>query len=161
MIRKAKENDASEIVSVNINGWINTYKGIFPDEFLNNLNDSREESVLKCKEKINEYAVYEVDKKIVGIIRYGINKKGYDADYGEVYAIYVDNNYQRKQIGTKLINYVFKKMKKNYKYVLISTIENNSANIFYQKLGGEYVGKGTFSLDGKEYIENIYQFKIN
>ena len=37
MIRAAKIEDAKAIVALNINEWINTYKNIFPADFLNNL----------------------------------------------------------------------------------------------------------------------------
>ena len=37
LIRKAVENDAENIVKINIKGWIETYRGIFPDDFLDNL----------------------------------------------------------------------------------------------------------------------------
>ena len=34
VIRKALEKDAESIVDININGWQETYYGIFPNEFL-------------------------------------------------------------------------------------------------------------------------------
>ena len=160
MIRDAIINDARAIVLINIRSWQLTYKGIFPQPFLNDLNPNDEINIEKCKRKIEQYAVYEINNKVVGFIRYGKNRKNYTEDYGEIYAIYVDNKYQGKKIGTKLINYAFNKMKNNYKYVLISTLKDNSANIFYQKIGGEYLGRCNFILEGKDYIENIYKFNL-
>lgn len=160
MIRDAKINDAKEIVLININGWKQTYKDIFPEDFLNKLNPNDEINIEKCRQKIEEYAVYEINNKIVGFIRYGKNRKGYNDTYAEIYAIYVDYNYQKNQVGTKLINYAFSKLKKNYKYALISTLKENSANIFYQKLGGKYIGTCLFKLENNEYVENIYKFKL-
>lgn len=37
IIREAVENDAESIVNININGWKETYNGIFPDDFLKKL----------------------------------------------------------------------------------------------------------------------------
>lgn len=37
IIREAKEQDAESIVNININGWVKTYHGIFPSDFLNKL----------------------------------------------------------------------------------------------------------------------------
>ena len=75
IIREAVEKDAESIVNININGWKETYCGIFPDEFLANLNQKKEESIQKCKNKINEYIICEIDGKVVGFLRFGKNKK--------------------------------------------------------------------------------------
>ena len=107
MIRDAIISDAQAIVLINIRSWQHTYKGIFPQSFLNDLNPNDEINIEKCKRKIEQYAVYEINNKVVGFIRYGKNRKNYTEDYGEIYAIYVDNKYQGKKIGTKLINYAF------------------------------------------------------
>ena len=37
MIREALEKDAESIVYINVNSWKNTYKNIFPQNFLDNL----------------------------------------------------------------------------------------------------------------------------
>lgn len=128
IIRKAVEEDAISIVDININEWKNTYNNIFKDEFLNTLEDKRMESIEKCKNKISEYIVCEVDNLVVGFLRYGSNKKGYSNNYGEVYALYIDSKYQRNGIGCKLLEYSFNILKNNYDYVLISTLKDNSAN---------------------------------
>lgn len=157
MVRNAREEDAVSIVYINTNGWKNTYKNIFPDSFLDKLDPYDKTSVEKCINKINEYLVYTNDNnEVLGFARYGLNKKGYSDNYGEVYALYVDDKYKGKKIGTKLVNYILKNMK--YKYLLISTIKENSANIFYKKIGGKKISECNFTLDGKDYVENLYRF---
>ena len=160
MIREAKIEDAKSIVTLNIKEWINTYKNIFPDDFLNNLKIT-DESIEKCQKKIKEYIVYEIDNNIVGFLRYGKNKKNYSEEYAEIYALYVNKTYQKKHIGSELIKYAFNKLKDNYKYVLISTLKENSANEFYQKIGGKFAKESEFLLDGKAYLENVYEFKLD
>ena len=54
-IRTARKEDATAIINININSWRETYKGIFPDIFLNSLNENIEESINKCKNNISEY----------------------------------------------------------------------------------------------------------
>ena len=139
MIRKAQINDAENIVKINIRGWKQTYKGIFPQQFLDNLKLTNE-TIQKCQNKIKEYSVYIKDKQIVGFIRYGKNKKGYNDSYGEIYALY--------------------DLKNNYTSILVSTLINNPANIFYQKIGGKLIGNSNFILEDKSYLENLYEFKI-
>lgn len=161
MIRKATINDAKEIIKINVNGWKKTYKNIFPKDFLDNLNQNDKESIKKCRDKISQYAVCEINNKVVAMIRYGKNKKNYDDLYAEIYALYVDDNYKKKRIGTELIKFAFNELKEEYNYVLISTLVENTANEFYKKTGGKLIGSSNFILENKEYLENVYCYKIN
>lgn len=160
IIREAKKQDAESIVNININGWIKTYHGIFPNEFLKKLKQKKLESIEKCKNKINEYIVCEIENKVVGFLRCGKNKKGYNEKYAEVYALYIDSQYQKRGIGSKLLEYSFIKLKCNYDNVLISTLQENSATIFYEKCGGKLIDTCSFKLDDTEYKENLYLFNL-
>ena len=160
IIRKAIENDAESIVNINIKGWVETYQGIFPDEFLKGLEQKKAESIEKCKNKISEYIVCEMDNKVVGFLRFGKNKKDYNEKYAEVYALYVVSQYKKRGIGKKLLEYSFTKLKGTYDYVLISTLQENSATKFYEKCGGREIGTCYFKLDNREYKENLYLFNL-
>lgn len=157
MIRKARTEDASSIVYINITSWKETYKDIFPKSFLDKLDPNDENNIQRCINNINEYIVYTKDNKVLGFARYGKNKKDYDDNYGEIYALYVDNNHHGEKIGSKLVNNILKRM--TYKYLLISTLKDNKANEFYKKIGGKYIGECKFTLEDKEYTENIYLYK--
>jgi len=71
MIRQANINDAIDIVEINISEWRNTYSDIFPSTFLDNLENMKEKTILKCQDKIHEYIVFEENGKILGFIKYG------------------------------------------------------------------------------------------
>lgn len=160
IVRKARIDDTKDIVYLNVISWKDTYNNIFPIDFLNNLDPCSKESIEKCKKSINQYAVCECDNQIVGIVRYGKNKKDYDDSYAEIYALYVDKKFKGNGIGTKLVNYVFNILKKEYKYCVISTLKENTANNFYKKIGGILIGESDFKLNDKIYKENIYKYKL-
>ena len=160
MVRKARKEDDKEIVFINVSCWKESYKGIFPQDYLDNLDVNNLESIRKCENKISEYVVYEKDGQIIGMARYGKNQKDYGDSYGEIYALYVRPDFQRQRVGTELVQYVFNELKKNYKYVLISTLKENKANDFYKKIGGKFMGESDFILDKKIYKENIYKFNL-
>ena len=159
-VEKAQIEDARNIVEINIEEWKNTYKDILPDKFLENLSEKKEESIEKCKNKINEYIVCKINNQVVGFLRFGKNKKGYNDNYAEIYALYIDKDYRRKGIGKALINFAFENLKSNYKYVLISTLVQNNANLFYKKIGGKLIDKVNFSLENNEYEENLYEYEL-
>lgn len=160
IIREAQVKDVESIVNININGWIETYRGIFSDEFLDSLNEKKIKNMENCKSKINEYIVCEIENKVVGFLKFGKNKKNYNEKYAEVYALYVDSKYKRMGIGRKLLEYSFNKLKDSYDNVLISTLQENSANKFYKKCGGKQIDTCYFKLGNNEYKENLYLFDL-
>lgn len=160
MIKSANINDAVNIIELNIKEWKNTYKDIFPSEYLENLDNLKEETILKCQDKIHEYVVFEEDNKILGFIKFGSNRQNYSSEYGEIHALYVLSESQKKGIGKQLIDYVLENNKGKYKYFLVATLAANSANIFYKKYGFKKVKDIYFELNDKRYEENLYCIKM-
>ena len=159
-IRNAIKNDAKDIVRINIDSWKDTYNNIFPNSFLNSLDNKYESSVTKCIKNINEYVVAVESNNIVGFARIGKNKKNYNDEYGEIYALYIKKEYRKKGVGKKLLEYSFNTLKNNYKYCIISTLIDNKANNFYKKNNGKLIGNSMFELENKQYMENIYLYKL-
>lgn len=81
IIRKAKIEDAQTILDINIQSWKDTYKGIFLNDYLNNLCSNKidyEKAIEKNKQKIrekNNFYVAEIDNKVIGFCSYGNSKK--------------------------------------------------------------------------------------
>ena len=94
------------------------------------------------------------------MIKYGRNKKSYDDSYAEIYALYVDDSYKKQGIGSKLVEFAFEELRKEYDYVLISTLVDNSANEFYKKIGGKFVGNCDFLLGNDKFVENMYEYLL-
>lgn len=160
IVEKALEKDADKIVSINIEIWNKTYNGIFPKNILEDLYNKKQESIRRCKQNIKEYIVCKDNNEIIGFARYGKNKKSYPEDYAEIYALYVKEEYQNKHAGTCMINYIKEKLKQEYNHLLISTLKENKANLFYQKQDGIKIDETVFKLGNKEYIENLYKFDL-
>lgn len=55
--------------------WKTTYKEVFLQNFLGNLDPIGNESIQNCKKKIKQYIVYEINNQVVGFARFGLNKK--------------------------------------------------------------------------------------
>ena len=105
--RKANISDLDEIVKLvtNLLGTCNIEKqsrGTKINSFILNSNKS------EIKKTINNYYVCESDKKIIGACGISDIKKTniYNielGEYREILYLVIDNNYQRKGIGTKLV----------------------------------------------------------
>ena len=92
----------------------------------------------------NGFVIAELSQKIVGYIL-GHKKLGGSAS---IKTIAVNPDYRRKGIGTKLINFIIKRLKKEgAKEVILHTrTKNQTAHLFHKELGFKIVGQ----------IENYY-----
>lgn len=162
IIRQANVNDSEDILDINISSWKKTYKNIFPNDFLDNLCNTEAEynkslnNVIENITENNNYLVSIYNGKIVGFVNYGPSKKGQYINYGEIYALYVDNKYIKKGIGGRLLKEATSILKDNYNEIIVCCLEKNPANSFYIKMGCKKIDETTFDLNDKKYKENVY-----
>lgn len=137
-IRKAKVDDAQKIAQINVTVWKVAYKGLLPDDFLENRNIS-EERVQSVADRIKApdsiYFVAEYEGKTVGFCNGGLPRdEGYPFKY-EIRALYVLPEYQHKGIGKALVN-EFEKAVCKQDFYLYTLKQNINAHKFYEKIGG-------------------------
>ncbi|MBN1971677.1 MAG: GNAT family N-acetyltransferase [Candidatus Delongbacteria bacterium] len=152
-IRKANPEDAKGIVNVHFESWKSTYRGIFPDNWLDKSEDQVFESIEKRKNQIlsEQHTLWpnfvaEFDGKIVGWVAGSINdQKDFNLDC-DLSAIYILEDYQGLGIGTMLVK-IFAKfiISRGYSsFILWVLKENYKARSFYEKLGGDLVGESKY-----------------
>lgn len=96
---------------------------------------------------------------VKAFICYGDARGDKYKDYKEIYSIYIEDNNQKKGYGTKLIKYCFDIFKKDgYKRVIIRCLKENTANEFYQKIGGKVVELEHSNIHGIDITECVYEF---
>lgn len=96
---------------------------------------------------------------VKAFICYGDARGDKYKDYKEIYSIYIEDNNQKKGYGTKLIKYCFNIFKKEgYKRVIIRCLKENTANEFYQKIGGKIVELESSNIHGIDITECVYEF---
>ena len=146
IIRKATAADAAEIANVHISSWREAYKGLLPQEFLDDrplyfknryelwkkmtVNPSQVTYVAECPEN-----------GVVGFIN-GEYPRDLDfKDHAEVWCIYLLKKYHGKKIGFQLLKAYFdifsaKGFSKGYLWV----IRDNPTIKFYESTGGKFSG---------------------
>ena len=144
-IRKATEADIESIAKVHVDSWKTSYKGILYDEIVNNVTYEKREKqwqqiFKRAAADEYTYVAESSDGKIIGFINGGPNRTGkYNCD-GELYAIYLLQEYQGFGIGQRLFHaIVVEFMKHNIRSALVWVISNNPAKVFYEKLSPEQV----------------------
>ena len=162
LIRKKEQKDCFEVAHVVTVAWNETYRGIVPDEFLDNLYLNEEEraknSFQKFNEKENHEYVLEVENKIVGFINIGASDETEYSNCGEIHAVYIINGYKGYGFGKKLIETGIKELKSmNYDKMVIGCLVGNPSNEFYKHIGGKFIKTRIF--EKLQLPENVYYYE--
>ena len=135
LIRRRTKEDISGIQKVVTTSWNETYKGIVPDWFLEELKTNEDERIKNIydsfDENDNNQFVLEIDGQIAGFVNFG--KKLVEAAKNEL-----------KNMG-------FNKM-------LIACLKGNPSNEFYKHIGGIYVKDGLYKR--LQLKENVYYYEL-
>lgn len=114
----------------------------------------------KFENKENFYKVVSIDNKIVGFVSYGKNRDIEADNSGEVYAIYILEEFHKKGLGKKMISYVKNDLKeKGYTSLVIWTLEENPNKKFYEKLGGKEFSNRQIDIFGQKLKEIGYLYE--
>ena len=162
IIRKKERKDCAAVAHVVTVAWNETYKGIVPDEFLNNLYINEDEraknSYNNFNEKENHQYVLEVDNKVVGFVNVGSSDEKDYENCGEIHAVYIINGYKGHGYGKKLIDAGIQELKSmNFDKMVIGCLDGNPSNEFYKHLGGKFIKTRIF--EKLQLPENVYYFE--
>ena len=163
LIRKKEIKDCKSIAHVLTLAWNETYRGIVPDWFLDDLknNEVKRAKILKDEydENNNTQYVLVVDNEVVGYVKYGISDDKQFSNCGEIIALYILKKCQGKSLGRKLVEKAINEIKNmGCDKMIIACLKGNSSNDFYKHLGGKYIKDGVYKR--LNLPENIYYFDL-
>jgi len=154
VIRKRTKEDLKDIAHIVTVSWNDTYKGIVPDWFLEELKNNEEERIQKT---YNDQFVLEVDNKVVGFINFGVSEDTEYENCGEIIALYILSKYKGFGFGRKLVNIAKEELKKlGCDKMIIACLKGNPSNSFYEHIGGVYVKDGMYKR--LQLPENIFYY---
>jgi ribosomal protein S18 acetylase RimI-like enzyme len=152
MLRAAEPADAPAIARVYVASWRTTYPGILPDGFLAALDvddyTSRWWNVLSDRFARSLVLVQEEGEEIVGFASCG-RERDRDPRYeGELYAIYLLVEAQRRGHGRALVQAAARALAGRGMHSMVVWVlrENTGARAFYERLGGRYLGERPLDL---------------
>ncbi|TMU82248.1 GNAT family N-acetyltransferase [Bacillus sp. BHET2] len=152
--RKAVLKDALGLAHVHINSWRTTYKGIVSEEYLQSLSiEARERKWVEILSDYHQTHVCEMENgKIAGFVSFGKERSG---EYeGELYAIYLLKEYQRKGIGKKLFEIATKELKnQGFNSMWIWVLKDNQSKHFYYTYNPSIVKEEVLYIGGVAYLE--------
>lgn len=152
-IRNAQPADVGAIAKVHVDSWRSTYRDVLPKSYLNDLSYDARETMWQASfgpESTSFLVVAEDDGKIAGFAGGGETHRDtpearlYD---GELYAVYMQDSYQRRGVGRRLVVSVAEALiERGYSNMITWVLEDNAACRFYERLGGEYLGSKTVEI---------------
>ena len=165
-IRQATPDDSPGIARVHVDSWRSSYRGIVPQEILSGLSyDERQklwDNILNSSRSDRHCFVAESQRaQIVGFACGGVARESSRNYKGEIYSIYLLQDYQRGGIGRRLLLSVAEcLMDDDIGSMLLWVFEqNHSACRFYESLGGEVICRKSLSIGGVDIVEVAYGWK--
>lgn len=163
-VREADQSDVFEMARVRVDTWRSAYKGLIPDDVLENLSYQRIAENWKktlWESRMPGIAVFVAEneqKAIVGIAVCGPEQTDDPIYQGEVYVLYVLPQYQNQGIGRGLVARCVQHLIQQLKVetMLIWVIAENPYRKFYESLGGKKVREKFQEIGGKAILEAGY-----
>jgi ribosomal protein S18 acetylase RimI-like enzyme len=161
-IRTARIEDSPGIARVHVDSWRTTYRGIVPQDVLENLSYQQRQEI--WQERLTNIAQRDCilvaqDNRgtILGFATGGEERTGKFGFDGELYAIYLLEKHQRQGIGTRLTREIASCLFQNgFTSMLVWVLAGNPSRKFYQNLGGEKVAEQGITIGGADLSEIAY-----
>ena len=162
-IRAAKPEDAGSLARVHVDSWRSTYAGILPDEFLAGLSYRDRESyweqiLTTARPTVSNFLAETECGDVVGLAAGGPERTGDETYRGELYLVYLLEQYQRRGLGRRLVSAVAERLPADGfdSMLLWVAKDNHPACRFYKSLGGEPIGSRTIDIAGTDVVEVSY-----
>jgi len=162
VIREANLADVGAIAKVHVDTWRTTYSKLIPADFLANLSYEKRAKkwveILSNPEPTNfTYLVENEIGEIVGFANGGRERTGDRVYQGELYAIYILEQYQRQRLGHRLIHTIVDKLlQSGINSMIVWVLADNSACQFYESLGGQRVHQKQIEIGNVQLLEVAY-----
>lgn len=159
-IREATVADCLAVAKVHVQSWRGSFAGIVPQSFLDKMSVERRAAAFESGFLDDSYRMYvaEVPEKgVVGFADFGEPREVIPGYEGELYAIYLLPEFQRKGIGESLFNRGVRFLTgggKRSMYLL--ALAASPYQSFYEKMGGHVIGRKQIELEGVMFDEFVY-----
>jgi GNAT superfamily N-acetyltransferase len=158
-VRVAAVSDIEAIARVHISSWMTTYRNLMPDSVLDNLSFERRRDWWKSviDEHSQQVFVAEENDQIIGFTYFGTERENDPVYRGELYAIYLLSDHQRKGWGRLLVKATAQGLLDlGISNMLVWVLSANPARRFYEKLGGNFLRDKPVEIGGAALQESAF-----
>jgi GNAT superfamily N-acetyltransferase len=155
--------DAAAIARVHVESWRSTYAGMLPEKMLLKLSSAEHEARwwrhVLGRFRRNHF-VYVAESDVDGVIGFGSAGSSRDRELhhtGEVYALYVLDQYQGAGVGKALFLALSERLgKERGPSMVVWVLSTNPSRYFYETLGGRRIATRKDRMGGVEVEETAY-----
>ncbi len=167
-IREAQTEDAGPIAKVHIDSWRTSYADLVPAAFLAGMSyQDREaawvDTLVTRNPQTCNFVVETNEGEILGFAGGGPEREGDQIYPGELYYVYLLQQYQRRGLGQLLVAAVAQRLLADeFNSMLLWVLkDNHPARRFYESLGGELIGQKVqdITIGGAKFVEVAYGWK--
>jgi ribosomal protein S18 acetylase RimI-like enzyme len=161
-VRPARPSDAPAIARVHVATWRAAYRGIVPQTFLDAMDEAKRadrwSGILRGAESAT--LVAETLRGVVGFVSVGPARGWSGPETGEVWALYVEPERQRRGVGAALWRAGMEELARQGRRgtMLWVLARNASGRAFYEKMGGRVAASKTEDVGGALLDEVAYVF---
>ena len=158
LIRRAEAGDARAIAHVHVESWRSTYRGIVPQNYLDNLSEwERAERWGEMLQRDDEVFVAERDGQVAGFAMGGPSRDGVEGCDAELYAIYLLKDAQRAHLGADLLRELARSLSESgFKSMDVWVLAENPSKAFYERMGAHSAGTKEIEIGGAVLVEQAY-----
>jgi GrpB-like predicted nucleotidyltransferase (UPF0157 family)/GNAT superfamily N-acetyltransferase len=157
LVRTARAGDAAGIAKVHVETWRTAYRSLVDADHLAQLSIERSESRWAPRIGLpgQVLLVAEENGRIVGFCHGGPNRGGEQPFRGELYALYVLEDRQRRGLGRRLVLALAEALRaESLGSMIVWVLKDNPACRFYEGLGGRPVGSKPVTI-GLRTLEEV------
>lgn len=161
-IREATVADCAAVARVHVRSWRESFAGIVPQSFLDKMSVERRAEAFAGRFKDDAYRMFVAEvagRGVVGFADFGEPREVIDGYDGELYAIYLLPEFQRRGIGRRLfargVRFLVGRGKGSVYLLALAVSPYRS---FYEKMGGRVVGRKQVEIEGVTFDEFVYGF---
>lgn len=161
-IRPAALADAEQIARFHVESWQQTYHGLMPAEFLDNLSiqqrfDTWTRMLGELAENNFVFVLENEQGQTAGLVASGSEREARPGYAGEIYAIYVAHELHGQGWGRQLFERAIQDLKqRGFASMMLWVLKENPSRGFYERLGGEVIGEKEVEIGGAKIVEVAY-----
>lgn len=168
-IKEIEKNDLCDFLFVNTSSWLETYKSIVNDDYLNWMKENFDNKVKRNIEEFDRVKVEEPDYKRfllflddepVGMFSVSNSREEEYPNCGELCTLYLLNKAKGNGLGRVMFERAKDEIRKlGFSDMVLCCFSGNPTNEFYKHMGGKFVSTKTKKIGEQELVENIYYFE--
>jgi GNAT superfamily N-acetyltransferase len=164
-VRMATLADAEGMARISVDTWRLTYGGILPKDYLDRMRRTAQETqrrrMMVSADTAHFVAEEAATGEIVGFASAGPARDGFGGAQAEIYELYVQNGFQRRGLGRRLVEASRAWLAgRGHRRMIIWVLADNPNRGFYERIGGRPAGRRSIRVGGAAVDETAYVWSL-